>query len=150
VTDAKGTSLGIFSKDDPTVEKVKSAGGPVVKTFEGTIKKTDPYDLEREKCYRHVHNFKMQTGKTYTLDLISEDFDAYLRVEVDDGKIAEDDDSAGDNNARIVFTPKDAQEYRLVVTTCDPGQLGAYRLVIRETDAKTPSSKGSEKKEEKK
>lgn len=153
VTDAKGTSLGIFSKDDPTVEKVKSAGGPVVKTFEGTIKKTDPYDLEREKCFRHVHNFKMQPGKTYTLDLISEDFDAYLRVELDDNKIAEDDDSAGNNNARIVFTPKDAkeaQEYRLVVTTCDPGQLGAYRLIIHETDAKTPSSKGSEKKEEKK
>ena len=92
----------------------------------------------------------MQTGKTYTLDLISEDFDSYLRIETEEGKIAEVGDIAGDNNARIVFTPKDALEYRLVVTTCDPGQLGAYRLVIREIDAKTPSSKSSEKQEEKK
>lgn len=137
LTDKDGQSLGLFGKDDPSVEKVKSAGGAVVKTFDGTIKKTDPFDVEREKCWRHVHEFKMQVGKTYTLDLVSEDFDAYLRLEHDDkGKIAEDDDGAGNLNSRIVFTPDADGVYRLVVTTCDPGQLGAYRLTIREVDGK--------------
>jgi hypothetical protein len=84
----------------------------------------------------------MQAGKTYTLDLASEEFDSFLRIENDDkGKIAEDDDGAGNLNARIVFTPATSGEYRIVVTTCDPGQSGAYRLTIRETDAKPAESK---------
>ncbi len=151
VTDAKGTSLGLFSKDDPSVEKVKSAGGPIVKTIDGTIKKSDPFDLEREKCFRHVHDFKMQAGKTYTIDLASEEFDAYLRLENDDaGKLMEDDDGAGNMNSRLVFTPPGAGTYRIVMTTCDPGQAGVYRLTIRETDAKPADPKKELKKEEKK
>lgn len=146
VTDSKGDSLGLFSKDDPSVEKVKSAGGTVVKTIDGTIAKTDPFDFEREKCYRHIHEFKMQAGKTYTLDLTSEEFDAYLRLESEEkGKIAEDDDGAGNLNSRIVYTPAKEGTYRIVVTTCDPGQSGAYRLTIRETDAKPANLKNSEK-----
>ena len=77
----------------------------------------------------------MQAGKTYTLDLVSEEFDAYLRIENDDGKLAEDDDGAGFLNSRIVFTPEADGTYQLVVTTCDPGQLGVYQLTIRETIA---------------
>jgi hypothetical protein len=37
-----------------------------------------------------------------------------------------------------------------VVTTCDPGQFGAYRLTIRETDAKPVEEKKELKKESKK
>ena len=128
--------------NDPSIEKVKSAGGPIVKTFDGALSKTNPFDLERDMCYRLVHEFKMTAGKTYTFDLVSEEFDAYLRIEHDEkGKIAEDDDSAGFMNSRIVFTPEKADTYRLVVTTCDPGQLGTYRLSIRETDAKPANPK---------
>jgi hypothetical protein len=132
---------------DQSVETVKSAGGAVVKTFDGTIAKTDPFDIERDKCFRHNHEFKMQAGKTYTLDLVSEEFDAFLRVENDEkGKLAEDDDGGGFLNSRIVFTPPAEGTYRLVVTTCDPGQLGAYRLTIRETNAKAVEPKKDEKK----
>jgi serine protease Do len=148
LTDPNGTSIGLkFNKHDPSIETVKSAGGNIVKTFDGVITKTDPFDLEREKCYRHIHEFKMVTGKTYTLDLVSEDFDSYLRIENDEkGKLAEDDDGGGFLNSRIVFTPKDAGTYRLVVTTCDPGQHGAYRLTIRETNAEPAEPKKDEKK----
>jgi S1-C subfamily serine protease len=137
-SDANGIELPFGSgANDPTIEKVKSAGGKIVKTFDGTIAKTDPFDIEREKCFRHIHEFKMQAGKTYTLDMTSEDVDSYLRVEHDDnGKLAEDDDSAGMMNSRIVFTPTADGTYRLVATTCDPGQLGAYRLTVREVNAK--------------
>lgn len=133
-------------KDDKSIETVKSAGGKIVKTFDGVIAKTDPFDLEREKCYRHHHEFKMEAGKTYTLDLASEEFDAYLRIENEDkGKLAEDDDAGGFLNSRIVFTPESSGTFRLVVTTCDPGQLGTYRLTIRETDAKKATPKKTDK-----
>lgn len=151
LTNKDGQSLGLFSKDDPSIEKVKSAGGKIAKTIDGTIKKTDPFDIEREKCWRHVHEFKMEKGKTYTLDLSSEEFDAYMRLEHDEkGKIAEDDDGAGNLNSRIVFAADADGIYRIVVTTCDPGQIGTYRLTIREAESKAANPKKDAKKLEKK
>lgn len=137
LTDQDGNQIPLkFGDKDADAETVKSAGGTIVKTFEGTLVKTDPFDLEREKCFRHIHEFKVQAGKTYTFDLVSEDFDSYLRLEDSDrNKLAEDDDGAGFLNSRIVFTPKDDGTHHLVVTTCDPGQFGAYRLTVRETNA---------------
>src|SRR5205807_6580453 len=56
LTDKEGASIGLkFGNNDPSIETVKSAGGPIVKTFDGTIAKTDPFDAERDKCYRHTH-----------------------------------------------------------------------------------------------
>lgn len=135
LTDQNGNNIPLgWDEKDPSIEKVKSAGGKIVKTFDGNLAKTDPFDIERDKCVRHIHEFKMQAGKTYTLDLTSDEVDSYLRIEHDDmGKLAEDDDGAGFLNSRIVFTPKKDDTFRIVVTTCDPGQFGAYRLTIRET-----------------
>jgi S1-C subfamily serine protease len=139
LTDKDGNSL---IRDDPSVEKVKSAGGMIVQTFDGALKKTDPFDFEREKCVRHIHEFKVQPGKTYTFDLLSDDFDAYLRLEDADGnKIAEDDNGAGFANSRIVHTATAETGVRLVVTTCSAGEVGGYRLVIREASAKTTEPK---------
>ena len=76
----------------------------------------------------------------------NEDFASFLRIEHDeDGKIAEDADGAGFLNSRIVFTPKADAVYRLVVTTCDAGDFGAYRLTVRATDAKAAEPKKTEK-----
>ena len=135
LTDKDGISLGLGGgKDDPSVEKVKSAGGKIVQTFDGNLKKTDPFDFERDKCVRHIHEFKMQAGKTYTIDLRSVDFDAYLRLEDPNGKqIAEDDNGAGFANARVVHTPTTEGTLRIVVTTANSGELGNYRVVVRET-----------------
>jgi serine protease Do len=79
----------------------------------------------------------MVPGSIYTIDLESLDFDAYLRLEDPSGtQLAEDDDSAGKLNSRIVFTPKTEGVYRIIVTTCDPDQTGAYRLSIYQAEAK--------------
>ena len=119
----------------------------IVNTFDGALNKRDPFDFEREKCYRHIHEFNLKAGKTYTFDLASDDFDSYLRLEDADGnKLAEDDDGAGFLNARIVYTAAADGPHRIIATTCDPGQFGAYRLTIREIDAKTAEPKTIEKK----
>jgi S1-C subfamily serine protease len=142
LTDKDGVSVGLKMKTDPAIETVKSAGGTVVKTIGGTLKTDDPVDAQREKCVRHLHEFPMQAGKTYTIDLVSEDFDAFLRLEDADGKkLAEDDDGGGFLNARVVHTPAGAGVVRIVVTTCDPGQSGAYRVTIREANAPAPEKK---------
>src|SRR5205085_1211000 len=77
------------------------------------------------------------------IDLESRDFDAYLRLEDPSGKqVAEDDDSAGKLNSRIVYTPQTDGLYRIVVTTCDPEQMGFYRLSIYQKDNKKDKASG--------
>jgi Trypsin-like peptidase domain len=150
LTDSDGVGLK-FSDADPTLEKVKSAGGAIVRTFDGTLDDNDPFDLERSKSRAQIHQFPMKAGKTYTLDLMSEDFDAFLRIEDESKfKLADDNDGGGFLNSRIVFTPKEDATFRLAVTTFEGGQTGAYRLTIRETNAPPAEAKKDEKKEEKK
>jgi tetratricopeptide (TPR) repeat protein len=79
------------------------------------------------------HEVKLQAGKTYLLDLQSKHFDAFLRLEDDQGKkLAEDDDSGGGTNARIVFTATEAGSYRVIATSFRRAGLGDYTLLLRE------------------
>ncbi len=136
LTDAAGNSINL----DPEFEKPKkkSAGGKLVLQEEGRLTEKDALDTVRDKgCIFQAHKFRMMAGATYTIDLESVDFDAYLRLEDPSGKqLAEDDDSGGKLNSRIIFTPETEGIYRLIVTTCDPGQTGNYRLNIYEADGK--------------
>jgi serine protease Do len=126
--------------------KKKSAGGKLVLQEEGRLTEKEPLDKMRpdlverkvgKACHFKTHTFKMLPGSTYTIDLESADFDAYLRLEDPDGKqIAEDDDSGGKLNSRIVFSPETEGVYRLIVTTCDPDQTGSYRLNIYQAENK--------------
>ena len=48
---------------------------------------------------------------------------------------------AGDLNSRIVYSPGKDENIRIVVTTCDPGEHGAYRLTVRQAEAKKTEEK---------
>jgi hypothetical protein len=91
-----------------------------------------PMDRVRKRSYHKVHLFRMEAGTTYTIDLISREFDAYLRVEDSSEKgLAEDDDSGGNQNSRIFFTAPRTDTYRLVATTFVDGASGEYTLIIQ-------------------
>jgi hypothetical protein len=117
--------------------KAPTPPGMIVLQAEGKITADDPMDKVRTRCRHKVHTFKVAAGATYTIDLESTDFDAFLRIENSAGKqLAKDDDSGGDFNARVELHPKEDDTLRIIVTTCDPGQLGAYRLTIRQAEKK--------------
>jgi thiol-disulfide isomerase/thioredoxin len=105
---------------------------------EDKLVKSDARDAVRTDCVHKIHKYKMTAGKLYVIDMVSKQFDAYLRLEDAAGKqLAEDDDSGGDNNARIVFqAPKDG-EYRIICTSSAPG-YGDYTLTVRQTAGATP------------
>lgn len=76
-------------------------------------------------------------GKTVTVDLISQAFDAFLML-VGPG-IADpltDDDGAGGCNARITHTLADTGSYVVVVNSVRAGTVGAF--TVRVTDAPDP------------
>ncbi|HEX3315407.1 MAG TPA: serine protease [Gemmataceae bacterium] len=138
LTDPTGNPVGPFftPETDPSVVKVKSAGGPIVFEVADKLTNSDKADPGKKGAFVKTHEFKMLAGETYTIDLESEEFDGFLRLEDSEGdKIKEDDDSAGFLNSRIIFTPKEDDVYKLAVTSADPGQFGLYRLTIRKAVA---------------
>jgi V8-like Glu-specific endopeptidase len=135
VTDATGNPIGPFfsPENDPSKVKVQSAGGPIVFEVIDKLTSADKSDPTKKGAFVKTHELRMLAGETYTLDLESDDFDPYLRLEDAAGTLLkEDDDSASFLNARIVFRPKTDGVYRLAVTSSEPDDLGAYRLTVRQ------------------
>jgi hypothetical protein len=70
-------------------------------------------------------------GKSYFIELQSDDFEAYLRVdEIYFLLLDEDDDGGGDLNSRIVLRPPADGVYHVVATSFD-GETGAFTLRVR-------------------
>ena len=78
-----------------------------------------------------VHEHPMKAGSTYIIDLKSRQFDAFLRLEDSNEKqLAQDDDSGGNLDARIVFKATKDDTYR-IIATCFDGKVGAYSLTVK-------------------
>jgi hypothetical protein len=86
-----------------------------------------------------VHERMLTAGTTYVIDLHSTAFDAYLKLLDESGKVlAEHDDIAPDNqDARLVFTPKEDGTFRIVATSFEQRGAGAYTLTIRAIGGKS-------------
>jgi hypothetical protein len=96
--------------------------------FEGKLAKDSPKVLNKPS---EVHQVKMAPGKTYIIDLESTEFDPYLRILDSKNKpLAQDDDSGGNRNARIRFTPTVEDTYQIVATRF-ASRDGNYVLKIR-------------------
>ena len=82
-----------------------------------------------------VYQVKLVAGKTYVIDMVSPDqkaLDPYLVLrDAASKKLAEDDDSGGGLNARIVFRAEQDGVYRIQATSFNAGN-GAFTLTVRE------------------
>ena len=87
--------------------------------------------------YYNIHFFEGKTGEQLTIDLVSEEFDTYLVLADSEGnKIAEDDDSNIEYNAKIIVTLPKTGTYAILVTSNQAGELGEYVLSWGEATAK--------------
>jgi hypothetical protein len=135
LTDAAGVPSSAL--EELLKERVTSAGGPVVLEVQEKLLDSDPQDRMRPGCRSQVRDFKVVSGATYTFDLESTQFDAFLRLEDATGKVlASDDDSGGQLNARIVHRAMKEETLRIIITTSEPGQAGSYRLTVRQAEKK--------------
>jgi len=119
---------------EPAQKKTDKATAVEYILFTGALTRERPTDKVRVGCYHRVFEFPMKAGTTYTIDMTGAipGFDPFLRLEDASGKqVAEDDDSGGGQNARIVFEAPRTETYRIIATTCDPGQTGSYTLSAR-------------------
>src|SRR5262245_58109698 len=81
----------------------------LVLKVEGKLTAGDPKDKVRKDSYHKVHTVKLEKDVVYRIDLISAQFDAYLRLEDADGKQLEENDNGPVlTHSRIYFKPASA------------------------------------------
>jgi HEAT repeat protein len=78
------------------------------------------------------YKVQLEKDRLYRFDLITKQFDAYLKVLDETGNIvARDDDSGGDLNARVFFIAPRSGSYSVRAMSFRPGAVGRFRLEIR-------------------
>jgi predicted Zn finger-like uncharacterized protein len=106
------------------------AGGAATR---GSLQLSDPIDRFRGDSYCKVYQVRLTANRTYTIDMRRQapDIDPYLRlVDANGINLSADDDSGGDRDARIVFTPRVTGDYRIVATTFRRA-TGSFTLSVR-------------------
>jgi WD40 repeat protein len=92
----------------------------------------DARDAVRQGAYCKVYSLPMEAGKKYQIDMVSKAIDPFLRLEGPGGlRLAEDDDSGGGLNARIVFNCTKTGTYRIICTTFAERILGEFTLTVQ-------------------
>jgi thiol-disulfide isomerase/thioredoxin len=99
----------------------------------GELNNNDGLDKVRQGCRCKTYKLKMTEGSTWEINLRSADFDAYLRIEDSAGKqLAEDDDSGGNLDAKIVFKAPKTDTYTIIATTYANGETGKFTLTAEQ------------------
>jgi len=76
------------------------------------------------------HTLTFADGQHVHLEARSAEFDTYLIVHPPSGDQQDNDDGSNGTNAELDFIAQGAGEYRVVVTSYEPGEHGDYQLVI--------------------
>jgi hypothetical protein len=121
--------VGHAAPDGDAPKARPKAFGPL--DVKGQLLDTDPVDqVHNQPC--KLYAVKLSKGTTYVIDLQSDDFDAYLRLESNDGKqLDEDDDGGMGTNAQLVFAPEKDASFKIVATRFADDGPGAFRLRVR-------------------
>ncbi|RZJ85330.1 MAG: hypothetical protein EON88_26405, partial [Brevundimonas sp.] len=84
--------------------------------------------------YTDTWTLRGQPGARYTARLNASDFDAYLMARGDGVEEDNDDDPSGrgDRNSRLEFVMPRSGEVELTTTSYQPGETGAYTLLVEE------------------
>lgn len=99
-------------------------------TVTGNLATTDLPSLQVPGAYSDLYQLVITAATPISIDLRSNEFDAYLAVlsSVSGAVLAEDDDSGGNGNASILGTIFPGTYY-IEVTSANPGATGAYTLI---------------------
>jgi hypothetical protein len=80
-----------------------------------------------------VFHVEFEEGKTYQIDHVSGAFDAYLYLLSPDGIVlAEDDDSGGALNSRIIHKAEKTGRFQIIATSLNGSGTGNFAISVRE------------------
>jgi hypothetical protein len=104
----------------------------VGQTQQGSLTQSDVL-LTSDSSYAQAWTIQAQAGQTVTIDLESDEFDAYLFLRgpgISGGRDYQDDDSGGNCNARLTATFPQTGEYEVVVNTAGKYATGQFSLSV--------------------
>jgi hypothetical protein len=123
-------SLGVGAGEKDKKEKVKKADDIVVN---GELIKADLKDKVVVNGFCKTFTFKMEKDKAYQIELQSQNFRPYLRLEDSAGKqVAADFDRLGNQSAVIVHRPAKTEDYTIITTTLNVNAVGKFTLTVKE------------------
>jgi len=100
-------------------------------TFEGVLDETSAV-LEEDGSYFNTHTFEGQAGQTVSIELSSDNFDAYLLLRSPYGELlGQDDDGGGGTNARLTIALTESGTYTAVANTYGPNETGRYVVKVQ-------------------
>jgi hypothetical protein len=119
----------------------------VGQTVEGALTTDDPI-FPGDSTYFQRWVVPVARGQSFTVDLKSEAFDAYLVLTHGPGdKLVENDDGGDACNARVVYTPPDDRPLRIIVNTARKHETGPFVLRVSVgraiTDVKGQCARGN-------
>lgn len=105
----------------------------------GALTSEDP-EYTGDSTYFERWILPVKASQAFTVDLASDDFDAYLLLTRGRGdKIVENDDGGGGCNARLVYTAQDDHPLRIVVNTASRPRRQTGRFTLRVTAGALPT-----------
>ncbi|HEX8299242.1 MAG TPA: hypothetical protein VF594_08795 [Rubricoccaceae bacterium] len=115
-------------KPAPGASAPAAAGG--AQTHAGTLEDGDETLDSGE--FADGYTVEAAEGQTITVDLTSPDFDTYVILRSPSGEQYDNDDFDGDtDHSQIVQRAGESGTWRVIATTYEEGEGGAYRLAIR-------------------
>jgi hypothetical protein len=103
---------------------------PIGTSVTGQLTMSDP--VMSDQTHYKVVTFMGTAGQTVQIDLLSNDFDAYLYLKDQNGStLAHDDDGGGGHNARIIQTLSYSGMYQIYANTVGRGETGNFTLQLQ-------------------
>jgi predicted Zn finger-like uncharacterized protein len=93
-------------------------------------------DQFQQKKRHKLFLVQMQAGQQYQIDLMSQEFDAFLYVLQNNVILAFDDDGGEGLNSRIVFRPPNTGLYHIVATSLGGNSNGNFTLTVQRLGGK--------------
>ena len=119
-----------LAKVEPKKTTPKKGPDVLLRTIAGLSKDTP--SKARPGAFQRVHEVTLTAGATYAIEMDSGEIDSYLILEDEKGKkLADDDDSGGYPNAKIIFRAPSDGVYRIIATSFNPNETGNYTLSVR-------------------
>jgi plastocyanin len=113
-----------------SAQAINAAAMPLGQTLDGTLARTDP--TLNEKGRFRIFRFDAKAGQRYKIVMRADDFDSYLSVaRLVNGLtdyMASDDDGAGNSNARLRWTAKEAGTYYLIAQSLKEDGVGPFTV----------------------
>lgn len=129
-TGASGSyTLRVEEGLDPAEAPTEGRAAVPGETHEGFLTGNEPALIDGRQAQAWA--LDLAQGQTVEIELISDDFDAYMYL-VGPGIMAPlaDDDGAGDLNSRIVHTASEAGTFRILASALGMGATGAFTLRV--------------------